>query len=61
MRKKAWWSVDFGRLIIVYALEITPGKFELFEDGKPFRRKKEKNIDDCVNAMIGRKSIQCHN
>ena len=25
-------GVDIGRLIMIYAVEITPGKFEVFED-----------------------------
>ena len=35
--KRDWWRVDFGRLIMIYAVEITPGKLELFEDGQRFR------------------------
>ena len=31
--KRDWWRVDFGRLIMIYAVEITPGKIEFLKTG----------------------------
>ena len=31
MKRRSWWRVDFQRLIVVYAVEITPGKLQLMQ------------------------------
>ena len=32
-KRKTWWRVDFDKLIVVYAVEITPGKLIFCKKG----------------------------
>ena len=51
LHKLAWWKVDFDDKIKVYAVEITPGKLKILQEGKRFISKCKWIMAILINAL----------